>query len=238
MNIDLFVFDLDGTALGGYEPYDRLPDRFSSFLDQLSDEGVHWCTNTTWHPTVQVQMIDRSAVRSRPALMFGRTGLMKARYDQGAQFDSQWDQLSDELDKRFVDDVWPAIGQVCRLKPIEGECLMQAVVSEPAQEGALEALMKEHEVYRVGDVLQPTAMSKGFALSNIQQELGVTPFRTMVAGDETNDLTMFDRDLASYQVCPGNAAPEVSDLVKSNGGIQGRALYSDGVIEAAHGLLH
>ena len=49
----LFVTDLDGTALGGYEPYDRLPEKFCALLDRLVDDGWEWALNTTWDPEGQ-----------------------------------------------------------------------------------------------------------------------------------------------------------------------------------------
>jgi len=45
--IKLFVFDLDGTALGGHVPYDQFPKPFADFLDDLARRGCRWATNTT-----------------------------------------------------------------------------------------------------------------------------------------------------------------------------------------------
>lgn len=234
MHIDLFVFDLDGTALGGYEPYERLPDRFSAFLDELHDQGVRWCTNTTWHPAKQAEMIEASAVRSRPELMFGATGLMKARYGGGAVFDEAWERRKQEIDRRFRDEVWPAIQQSCELVPEQEERLMQHLIGPPPPAELLESLGVQH----LDGVLLPVEMCKGHALREIQRDLGCDPARTLVAGDAANDLPMFSVDLAAYQACPSNAEPPVAAKVTANGGIQGDAPFSDGVMDAARRLLH
>ena len=50
-------------------------------------------------------------------------------------------------------------------------------------------------------------VSKGAALRQIQESLGIGPEETMAFGDQLNDLEMLERAYYSYAV--GNARPEV-----------------------------
>jgi len=74
----LFIFDLDGTALGGYQPYVRIPDGFSAFLDDLDANGCRWAINTTWDPHGQWELVRQSAVKSRPLFYAGEFGRVLA----------------------------------------------------------------------------------------------------------------------------------------------------------------
>ena len=253
--IDLFVFDLDGTALGGYEPYERFPDSFSIFLDELNSCGVHWCINSTWHPLKQGEMIARSAVRSLPAFAYGRTGLIRGQIGKHGiicldytyitriasiqnRFERivrQWlKKLDDNADlkKMLRTEVVPDEPCMCKLSvPIDAFDLLQAVVKQ------LERDLPG--IYGVPDkkgtiILHPSEMSKGEAVRTIQSELGISPERTLIAGDASNDLTMLDPLYTHYMTCPANASTEVKARVLANGGTVGEQLFSDGVIEAVH----
>lgn len=90
--LKLFIIDFDGTALGGYKPYDRIPDNLSSFLDNLSSQGVLWATCTTWHPYIQDKVFKASILKSRPVRAIGRSSLNCGLYIDGQLYlDVQWD---------------------------------------------------------------------------------------------------------------------------------------------------
>ena len=72
----LFVTDLDNTALrAGFQPYARFPDPFAEFLDALAARGCRWAINTTWSVHGQWQLVQSSAVRSRPEFLIAEYGL-------------------------------------------------------------------------------------------------------------------------------------------------------------------
>ncbi|MBO5201837.1 MAG: hypothetical protein J6C30_03805, partial [Lentisphaeria bacterium] len=71
----LFLFDLDGTALGGYEPYALFPQHFCEFLDRIHNEGWDWGINSAWDMPGQWDLAGKSPVKSRPSVLivsFGR----------------------------------------------------------------------------------------------------------------------------------------------------------------------
>jgi len=254
--IDLFVFDLDGTALGGYEPYERLPDPFSAFLDDLDAHGVRWGTNTTWHPRLQMQMLARSAARSRPAFLYGRTGLFRACAPSPGEapvHDAAWERQAADLERWWQCDVVPVLHSYVGSHAEAAAISLHPVPDEPLMVLAqfhgrawrrhlrrLNTFLRSHgHAYTQPDsgrhaaVILPVRMSKGAALATAQADLGVAPRRTLVAGDGENDLTMLKRRRARFQVCPANAHAAVRRAVQANRGAIGTADFADGVIQAA-----
>ncbi len=261
--IDLFVFDLDGTALGGYEPYDRLPDPFSQFLDDLSDRGILWGINSTWSPHLQMPMIARSAVRSRPAFMIGRTGLMIAYVNATLDtitIDAEHHQRVEQACQHFSEHALPTLARWYQThasddfhwSTLRDEPLMQYLIATGttprSRHGqlreALQHFITQHEHLHAQDhstqpgwIVTPVLMTKGAALKTMQQKLGIESARTMVAGDEMNDLTMMQPTHGQYCVCPDNAHATIKAHVQRYHGCIGDQPCSDGIILAARQLL-
>jgi len=183
----------------------------------------------------------------------GGTGLLRARFaENGAEIvlDRAWETEVESLSNRFLSEFVPRLERFCAqefgdgvsLGHIADEPLMRTVgfgaSGRPTSLGPLSAYLEEtgQAYLRVApgssavEVL-PKAMSKGQALHKLQTELGISPGRTAVAGDEYNDLPMFSAELAAFQTCPGNACDAVKEAVWRNGGTVAMAPYSDGVIE-------
>jgi hydroxymethylpyrimidine pyrophosphatase-like HAD family hydrolase len=258
--IDLFVFDLDGTALGGEEPYARLPDRFSEFLDELAGQGVRWGINTTWHPSGQDDMLQRSAVRSRPAFLWGRTGLLRGLYEaKGGRFvfDRESERSADALVPAFRTAVAQVVQRLNAERDLSGQVCVTDVDDEPLLVTvAIDAGQRAEVTRRLADWLEPDSlavinpdtggpllicprmMNKATSLRRMQMDLGVAPSRTLVAADGWNDLPMLDPCLASFQICPSNAVAEVKQRVLAAGGCVGAAPYASGVLAAAAELLN
>ena len=252
--VQLLVLDLDGTALGGYEPYDRFPDRLSAFLDRVSENGVLWATCTTWHPRAQEEVFMKSMLKSRPVRLVGGTGMYMGLYSGGKLFlDAEWDweatkmkveyavnyapEIRDYLDdsglaESYEEDGFDYIFSV-KLKSSAAEFRAAAGESE---------LLKEYtNILFSSDTgacqIFPYYMSKGMALKKLQPRLNISAENTMVAGDGTNDLSMMEKSLARYQVAPANADAQVKEAVLKNGGIVSDMLFSDGVVDAAGKVL-
>ncbi len=251
--IKLMVLDFDGTSLGGYEPYDRFPDNLSTFLDELSSEGIMWATCTTWHPFIQEEVFRKSIVKSRPARAIGRTSLNCGLYINGKIYlDAEWDHemlaKKAEFDKNHV----PQIRDFVKTCPAIKTCIeyFDYIFSLEYENGRNEMAQILNSCDSIREKtytlfhhegkncqIYPYYMSKGPAVKKIQKQLGVSAEFTMVAGDGTNDLSMFCKDIAKFQAAPSNAAPEVKKRVTDNGGIVSGLPYSDGVVEAAKELL-
>ena len=74
-------------------------------------------------------------------------------------------------------------------------------------------------------------MSKGRALQDLQESLGILPEETMAFGDQMNDLTMLAR--ASYSIAVGSARPEV----RAAAVYTAAPLSEDGVLQVLKSLV-
>ncbi|MCM8762661.1 MAG: HAD hydrolase family protein, partial [Candidatus Omnitrophica bacterium] len=252
--IKLFVIDFDGTALGGYEPYERFPDNLSAFLDKISSCGVLWATCTTWHPYIQDRVFRASVLKSRPVRVIGRTSLNCGLYINGKLYlDAEWDHemLSYKagFDKEYLYSVREFLnlfieeGRLTEyfdyifsleLPSLDRKEIMQKFNScQVIKEKTYSLFLPDGKTVLVF----PWYMSKGLAVRKVQKSLGISPEFTLVACDGVNDLPMLEKDIAALQVAPANADPEVHEKVKANGGIVSSLSYSDGVVESAKKLL-
>jgi len=251
--IKLFVFDLDGTALGGHQPYDVFPPYFARFLDRLARAGIQWATNTTWSPEAQLKVISASGLKSRPVFLAGATGRALARVDGNKLCpDQAYARRIRALDRRFLGRcgsmmralaarlIKTGLADELYYMPYAQPCLTVSFAGNgDASIGwrLLHPLLKSGLMYRMSgnckaDTLMPAYMNKGAPIRYMQARLGLGAGETMVAGDGWNDRPMFDPALAAWMVCPANAHPAIKEIVRRNGGVIGRRRFSAGVIEA------
>lgn len=73
--------------------------------------------------------------------------------------------------------------------------------------------------------------TKGTALREIAQHLGLKADQVLAAGDHLNDISMLNRRFARYLVAPANAIPEVKKLVLEQGGFVSERPHGHGVAE-------
>jgi len=261
MNIRLFIFDFDGTALGGHEPYDRFPPEFVRFLDSLASRRIAWATNTTWLVETQSQVIKASGVKSTPAFLAGESARnLGAVARNKLKIDNAYKRHIGLLDRRFLEKFEPLMRRITARLIREG--LADQIYFNPyghhyisiyfrnttlARQGwkITAPLLKPGIMYRAfrpgnnskSDSLLPFYMNKGAVLEYMQKRLGIRPEETLVAGDGFNDLHMFDPRRAKWMVCPANAHPLVKSLARKHGGIVSKLRYSRGIIAAADELI-
>jgi hypothetical protein len=241
----LFVTDLDDTALGGgYQPYARFPDPFSAFLDRLAARGCQWAVNTTWGADGQWQVVQSSAVRSRPSYLIAEYGLRVARItDSGPEFvqpytaamEARVDEVNQAVTFPLMQDI------VTRFKPARMyfyghvfEFYPRADEQERLEE-YVRATYADNTVVNagVGRALGvcPRFLEKGNGLREVLRLTGIPAERVVVAGDSMGDWSMMAADLAGYIVCPGNAAPQVQEAARARGAV-GTDKASRGIIQA------
>ena len=238
--------------MGGYEPYDRIPDRLSSFLDELHESGVMWATNTAWHPYGQERVFAASNLRTRPVRAIGSTGLRCGSYVDGTLvLDAAWDYFLTEAQARYAIDILPRAKEVlnaARSVDFVEEYFDYILAVTYRDRDSFVTDWREHEALQAQTILQfprerpcalvlPAHMSKGYALERVQKTLGISPEETMVAADGTNDLTMLEPEVARWQVAPANAVDEVKQRVIANNGVVASRAHSDGVVDAARELM-
>ena len=259
MNIRLFVFDLDGTALGGHEPYDCFPAEFAGFLDGLAKRKIGWATNTTWSVEAQYKVIKASGVKSLPVFLAGATGRSLAYVTKrGLIPDRRYERRIKSLDRLFSRQFGLAMRRLAVQLLRDG--LVDQLYFNPYGQPSLtvnfagkgearkgwrlaDPLLNSGAVYRMAgtneaDNILPLYMNKGAVITHMQRQLGLKAEETMVAGDGWNDRHMFEASVAGWMVCPANAHPGIKALVRKHAGVVGRRRYSFGVIEAAEKLMN
>lgn len=250
--IKLLVIDFDGTALGGHEPYAQFPAEFARFLDGLKARGIQWATNTTWGVEGQWELIQRSGLKNRPAFLCGGTGQFLARVVRGRPVhDPSFERAVVRKHRRFRRHHGARVRSVLRqildanlAARLSVDFDNENIVSYRAAPGCADRLMTLvtpllqadayylwHPERRTANSLMPVHINKGGVIADIQARMGIGPENTIVAGDASNDLAMFDRAAAHYAICPANAEPIIKKRVRKLGGYIARRDYSWGVIE-------
>lgn len=254
----LFIFDLDGTVLGGHEPYKQFPPEFAMFLDDLDAHGIKWATATTWPVDEQLELIRSSGVKSNPVILTGSTGreIAAVNGDMLVRF-PEYDAETAEFDRVLVMNNEELIAVT--IDKIKSEKLAEKILYNACKHHVInfEAVNgKEKELWQIlqplidegiyytfspgileKNLLLPEYMNKARAVRYIQKVANVSPCETLIAGDETNDIHMFDAELAKYMICPDNAHIEIKKIVEKNNGIIASKNYSYGIMEAVSKLL-
>jgi hydroxymethylpyrimidine pyrophosphatase-like HAD family hydrolase len=81
------------------------------------------------------------------------------------------------------------------------------------------------------------AFNKGSALGQICRLLGISPERTVAAGDHFNDLPMLSTRYARWLIAPKNAVPQVKEAVLRQGGHVSEERFGYGVAQGLRSLL-
>lgn len=245
----LFITDLDGTALGGgFQPYARLPDFFSDFLDRLDARGCRWAINTTWDVEGQSQLVFASSVKSRPAFLVGEFGLRLATLNgETPEFVQPYTQNNEDVlaDIR-QQKLWPLGQALCSRFNAEkvmfyGHLLSFFPTADEAE--SVGHFLAENPEITDGLILMrnpdqghfsayPSFLKKGHGLGEILRLADIAPGNVVVAGDELMDVSMMRPELAQYAVCPNNANSAVKEHVLAMDGVVGEHSCGKGVCDA------
>lgn len=257
--VKLFVFDFDGTALGGHDPYDQFPPKFVAFLDSLREAGVHWATNTTWAVGKQFELIERSGVKNPPAFLFGSTGRTLANVKNGELLiDVDYSRRMEREDRRFRRRNAETVRNVLRglfdedvvarlsfnalneyeitFEPRQNRLRACVGIIKPLRDSGAYYLFNHRPRHGV-NMLMPGHVNKGAAVEEMTRRLDLTAEETLVAGDQTNDLHMFNPKIARHMVCPSNAHDTVKRQVAKHDGFVSELPYSQGIVEGAKALM-
>jgi HAD superfamily hydrolase (TIGR01484 family) len=74
--------------------------------------------------------------------------------------------------------------------------------------------------------------NKGSALKEIGRTLKIKPSSTFAIGDNYNDLSMLQENVASMIACPGNSIPAIKEEITKRGGYVAKNTCGAGVAEA------
>ena len=254
-----FVFDLDGTALGGRQPYAQFPRPFARLLDELADRGVRWATNTTWPVESQFELLRRSGVKSAPAFLCGLTGLSLGLVKRGElRVCPRHAKMVLARSRRFRRRLWPLIRSIF-LKLLRANLVRRFSFDNFETYNLIDFTCEKKDAAAVARHLQPLLapglyypwspldqpanmllpayMNKGEALRRMLKRLKVRPEEVIAAGNGTNDLPMLDSTLARWLVCPANAHPLVIEAVKRQEGFVGARNFAWGVVDGVKEII-
>ncbi len=250
----LFITDLDGTALGnGFRPYARFPDPFSEFLDRLAERGCRYAINTTWDVHGQWDLVENSAVKSKPLYLMAEVGLRLARHGrEGAEFvqpytkdqenrlqdvvETHLQPLAQEICARFKAQSMHYYGHCFEFRPVVEDAPAQR---EYVNENCLGADYPLRIKLKINDGngqcafgAFPKFLRKGTSIKAVMEVEDLRPEQIVVAGDEATDLSMMEPGLSTLPLCPDNACAEVKGHVRKLGGAVGNAHSGLGIIDA------
>jgi hydroxymethylpyrimidine pyrophosphatase-like HAD family hydrolase len=250
----LFITDLDGTALGnGFRPYARFPDPFAEFLDRLAERGCRYAINTTWDVHGQWDLVENSAVKSKPLYLMAEVGLRLARHgDEGAEFvqpytndqenqlqavvESHLQALAQDVCARFKAQTMHYYGHCFEFRPVvEDAPALRKYVNETCMGADYPFQIKLKTNPSTGQCALsafPKFLRKGTSVKAVMEMEGLNPDQIVVAGDEVTDLSMMVPELSTLPLCPDNACAEVKDHVRKLGGTVGNAHSGLGIIDA------
>lgn len=163
--------------------------------------------------------------------------------------DEEWNRKCDRDHRRLFKKVRRELAQVRAYVEevaggewveVEGDLAGVVLPDESEMEGLLAEVAKtcgarrELGYERNGIYLRFShyAYGKGPALKEVAQRLGLGPGHVLAAGDNFNDLSMFEPEVTAWPVCPGNAVAEVKARVREYGGVVGESEASAGLVEA------
>ncbi len=248
----LFIFDLDGTSLiPGREPYNRLPDFFSEFLDEITSRGWQWSINSTWDIRGQWRMVLVSSVKSRPKYLMGEMGLRLARVKgEELEFIQPYTgNMEERVRKAVEENIFPLIREISsRFNPSRMHFyghLFEFTVNSQEKEKFIEFVerLRKDGVNVIINrekgtfVAYPSFLHKGAPIREIIRREKIPPSRIVVAGDEVIDLPMMEPACTFHPICPSNAPEKVKEHVRSLGGVVSDKPYAEGVVEAFQKLL-
>jgi len=78
---------------------------------------------------------------------------------------------------------------------------------------------------------------KGTAIKYLQRTYSIDHSKTLVMGDNYNDITMLNSDVAKYYGGPANSIKMLKNALLDNQGFITKASYADGVVEAIQRLV-
>jgi HAD superfamily hydrolase (TIGR01484 family) len=248
--IRLIATDLDGTLLGEASGLDVF-NGFKSYIDALRERHrAIWVISTgrskesfrkVFHP-LQLMGLQPDYVILKHAYIYGvsRFGFFPHRmWNLWVRYRVWVDRLNVQREINR----WHQLTRVDRggMHTVEKKAtrLCLRFDSQEAADSAAELLEREARGYRHLRVfrylrevdVRRVPFTKGMAVSELADHLGLKPENVLAIGDGHNDVSMFDPDVARMCGCPANAAPEIIKLVSESRGHIASAPCLGGVME-------
>ena len=251
--IDLLSTDFDGTLFAELEN-PPVPLELQALIGELQKQGVIWVINTGREMASLMEAIARSKLTIKPDyLVLVEREIYchnQSSYEGLADWNTACTLDHEKLFARIRQDLPELVEWVNRRfkatiyeDPYSPFCLIAGSADDAkAIHDYLDAYAREipgltivrNDVYaRFSHI----GYNKGIALKELSKRLGVKKERICVAGDHLNDLSMLNREVAGHILAPGNAVPEVLELIKREKGFQSSRMCGEGILEGLKKVL-
>lgn len=245
----LISLDFDGT-LCLEDHFPKVHDSIHEALEEWSKRGALWLINTGRSLPHAMEGLVEAKFTTRPAFLITRERDIHSlnafnRWVPHGSWNADAEKAHRKLFRRcrnllksirrFVED--QTLASFLEL-PEEPAGIVASNVEEMEMICAfVDPLLKEepdlrYERNSIYLRFSHRAYSKGTALAHLARSLGLPPEKVFAAGDNYNDLTMLDPEVAAHLACPANALPEVREHVRTSGGFCSELPGAAGVAEA------
>lgn len=255
-NIKLIATDLDGTLIGSANEFPL----YSLFRDRVNELRRHnnavWvaCTGRSLHSfwdffsSMRTMGLMPDFVVIRHAFIYGLTrfGYLPHIFWNLHIHYQQW---STQFYVRHAIDEWHRMitGGTLGVKTLRREknrlCLQfnseeSAVVAADMLRERVKPYrhLKVFKYYHEVDV-KAVPFTKGLALRELSEHLGLKPQNVLAIGNGHNDISMLERGVARYTGCPSNSEAEVIETVHESGGHVAAGRTLSGVMEILEATL-
>jgi HAD superfamily hydrolase (TIGR01484 family) len=249
----ILSFDFDGTLIYPEGHEFRFHPSMGEALRGLRQQGAAWVINTGRSLDQTLQGIAQYGLFQEPDFIIAREGEL---YKPGGFFSKwtdygSWNKLARKAhtqfmkeNKAFLAHVKEVVTNHTKAQFLDGEIGDVGIVGSSSAE--VDSICEMIEAYRQqspsvgyhrnGIYLRfsHSGYSKGTALAELTRLLNLTPAQCFAAGDNFNDLSMLDANIARMIACPGNSLPEVKEHVRKQGGFVANGIASGGMLEAMH----
>lgn len=219
------------------------------WMRQAQGRGTKWIINTGRGLMDVVSTVESLKLKIWPDFVVSVERHIHLRQDQGYHDHALWNaachkdhQLLFRETKNFFLQIRRSVSSRYKVQFYEETLSPLCIMAVHLHEADLIHQHVEEECRRVRNLtvvrnseffrFSHAAYSKGTALGEIANSLGIGREAIFAAGDHFNDLPMLDGVHAANVAAPSNAVPAVKAVVAKVGGYIAERSYSQGVLEA------
>ena len=247
----LLCFDFDGTFIDPNHSTKVAPDLMNS-LEELRSRGAVFAINTGRSLIEAMEGMNRCRLRGIPDYLIAWEREIYQPNQFGRWIDyGNWNKKcrKDHLklfkrNRKFLDRIKHLVEEQSKAKWVASSDEPAAIIATSDQEMDQLCDLIQKEIigsspknisYERNSIYLRFAHSnynKGTAAASLGEMIGVPHTNTFVIGDNHNDLSMLDKEIAAMIACPANSVQSVKNKVQQQGGYIASQNSGLGVAEA------
>ncbi|MBI1840125.1 MAG: HAD family phosphatase [Verrucomicrobia bacterium] len=248
LKVQLISTDFDGTLHADFES-PPVPRRLENQIAELQSQGARWLINTGRDLSSLMESLARARLSIWPDFLglvereiYARVG---HEYHPLGTWNADCAREDSQLFERIIPDVprlieWIDARYQATLyeDPFSPLCLIASNNDEADRileylqaycDTVADLTVVRNDIYAR---FSHARYHKGAVVAEVARRLNIPRSAIFAAGDHLNDLPMLDGSCASMIAAPGNAVPQVRELLKKAGGFQSEKPCGHGVAEA------